>query len=86
MDPLRSDLKCIPDLDHVLNYKNAFLINVLFKQFPFHSVLLLIVPIFIRTHSIHSFYFCNNGIVCYCERAIIRVVHCVHLRLSGDEL
>ena len=32
------DLKCVPDLERVLDNKNGFLIlNVLFKQFSFRS-------------------------------------------------
>ena len=52
------DLKCVPDLECVLDNKNAFLIlNVLLKKFPFRTVPLQIVPIFLRTRSMQSFFF-----------------------------
>ena len=57
------DLKCIPNLEHVLENKNALtILTVLFKQFPFRSVFLLIVTKFLRTRSERSF-FRNDGIV-----------------------
>ena len=56
------DLKCVPNLEQVLDNKNALkILTVLFKQFPFRSVLLLIVPIF-RMRS-KRFFFRNDGIV-----------------------
>ena len=44
--------------------------------FKMHSVLLLIVPIFLRTHSMRSFFFwydpiVGDSFVCSCERTII---------------
>ena len=54
----------VPDLERVLNNKNANLIlNVLFKHFPFRSVPLQIVPIFLRTRFMRSFFFRNDWIV-----------------------
>ena len=51
------DLKCVPNLERVLENKNALtILSVLFKQFPFRSVLLLIVPKFLRTRSKRSFF------------------------------
>ena len=42
-------------IERILDNKNGFLIlNVLFKQFSFCYVLLLIVKIFLRMRSMHS--------------------------------
>ena len=53
------DYKCVLDLERVLDNKNAFLILTFFscKFYSVLSVLLLIVPIFIRTSSMHWFFF-----------------------------
>ena len=45
-------LRDIFDLEQVLDNKNALtILTVIFKQFPFRSILLLIVAIFLRTRS-----------------------------------
>ena len=52
------DLKCVSNLELVLDTMNALtILTVLFKQFQFLSVLLLIVPIFLRKRSKLSFFF-----------------------------
>ena len=47
------DLKCIPDLERILDNKNGFLI---FKQFPYLSITLQIVSIFLKTRSMRFFF------------------------------
>ena len=56
------DLKCVPNVEHVLENKNALtILTVLYKQFQFRSVLLLIIPTFLRTRSKRSFFFGTMG-------------------------
>ena len=52
------------------------ILNVLFKQFPFRSIPLQIVPIFLRMRSMCLFFFQNDGIIldhsfCSRERTIV---------------
>ena len=49
------DIKCVPDLESVLENKNIFLIlNILFKQFPLNSRLLLIFPVYLHSFIINN--------------------------------
>ena len=56
------DLNWVPNLECVLENKNALTIStVLFMQFLFRSILLLIVSIFLRTRSKRSIFFRTMG-------------------------
>ena len=74
------DLKCVLDLERVLDNMNAILIlNILFKNF--RSIPLQIAPTFLRIGSMHSFFFWSDGInldcsVRSCERTIIPQERC----------